>query len=691
MQNREVGAGNKLSIVVMVLSVLVFAASGLLFVVSGQVSVTVSIDAPEEVVVGSDFTARIEISQVENLDVCQYNISFDPSILEATDVTAGQINSTAIPVDMWNQITPGTIKVVQNVPGIQGVSGSGYLAVLHFHALSPGQSNITLSNGLLGDNQAQEIPAEWIGDSVTVTGAADTIPPAPITDLRAGNPTPISITLTWTAPGDDGNAGTASEYDIRYSTSMITEDNWDEAIQCYGEPTPQPAGSSETFTVAGLSPSTTYYFALKTADEVPNWSDLSNVPSETTRTPTPGLFSVYLSFILKNYSSGPQPTPTPTPTPPQQLPPTLVGDNFPICTDWEVQQNPAVAYNSTNNEYLVVWEDWRSGEPDIYARRLSSTGELLFSRLICAAPESQRFPAVAYNNAENEYLVVWEDLRNYNRYTNSGTVEIYGKRVRSIGAPASLDFAISSLTDNHSSYLHAVIYNSITNEYLVIFWSDDGTYGQRISSSGKLQGNNFFISAGGGSSIAYNSVLNEYLVVTATEQGIYGQRVSSTGELQGDPFCISGVRGFRAVAYNSIANEYLVVLADERNASTTGYDIYGQRISSTGELRGENFAITIAANDQKYPVVAYNSFDNEYFVVWDDERDGGHWSIDIYGQGISSLGQLQGNNLPISTAARFQCLPALAYNNISNEYLVVWQDARNMTHTNNDIYGQRVQ
>jgi len=111
----------------------------------------------------------------------------------------------------------------------------------------------------------------------------DTIPPAAVTDLQASNPASTSITLTWTAPGDDGNTGTATEYDIRYLKGMpITESNWNSATQYTGEPTPQVAGSTETFTVIDLSPNTTYYFALKTADEVPNWSDISNCASGTT-------------------------------------------------------------------------------------------------------------------------------------------------------------------------------------------------------------------------------------------------------------------------------------------------------------------------------------------------------------------------------------------------------------------------
>lgn len=91
-----------------------------------------------------------------------------------------------------------------------------------------------------------------------------------------------SVTLTWTAPGDDGNVGTAAVYDVRYSTSLITNANFNAAQQATGEPVPKAAGSTETFTVTGLQPNTAYYFAIKTADEAANWSGLSNVVNKTT-------------------------------------------------------------------------------------------------------------------------------------------------------------------------------------------------------------------------------------------------------------------------------------------------------------------------------------------------------------------------------------------------------------------------
>lgn len=110
----------------------------------------------------------------------------------------------------------------------------------------------------------------------------DMCPPDAVTNLVASNPIANSITLTWTASGDDGNTGTASEYDIRYSTSTITDSSWDSATQVIGEPAPQAAGSAESFVVSGLASGTTYYFAIMTADEVPNWSGLSNVVASET-------------------------------------------------------------------------------------------------------------------------------------------------------------------------------------------------------------------------------------------------------------------------------------------------------------------------------------------------------------------------------------------------------------------------
>ncbi len=106
--------------------------------------------------------------------------------------------------------------------------------------------------------------------------------PMAAVNLQAGNPTSTTIIVAWTAPGDDSASGTASQYNLRYSLSPITENNFGEATEVSGLPSPQVAGSTELVTVSNLAPGTTYYFALKSADEVPNWSGLSNIADGTT-------------------------------------------------------------------------------------------------------------------------------------------------------------------------------------------------------------------------------------------------------------------------------------------------------------------------------------------------------------------------------------------------------------------------
>ncbi|MBU1102668.1 hypothetical protein KJ853_03385 [Patescibacteria group bacterium] len=110
----------------------------------------------------------------------------------------------------------------------------------------------------------------------------DTNAPSPINTLSATALTARTVRLNWTATGDDGSAGTAASYDIRYSTSAITAANFASATQVSGAPAPQISGSAETMTVAGLSGNTTYYFAIKASDESANISSISNVANAIT-------------------------------------------------------------------------------------------------------------------------------------------------------------------------------------------------------------------------------------------------------------------------------------------------------------------------------------------------------------------------------------------------------------------------
>lgn len=113
----------------------------------------------------------------------------------------------------------------------------------------------------------------------------------PILPANAQTPT---VTLTWTAPGDDWDVGTAASYQMRWkstrpdTTSIDTMDSWWAAANTIsGLPPPQVAGTKQSFTFTGPStPGATYYFVMKACDEVPNCSAYSNIASATYPLPT---------------------------------------------------------------------------------------------------------------------------------------------------------------------------------------------------------------------------------------------------------------------------------------------------------------------------------------------------------------------------------------------------------------------
>lgn len=141
-------------------------------------------------------------------------------------------------------------------------------------------------------------PDGYVG-AIDPAGADVTAPDA-IPDLAVNAQTSTTLTLNWEAAYDDVDQPVAS-YDLRRSTSTITEGNWSSATQLTGEPSPQVNPNEETFVDTGLSPSTTYYYAVKSADFSGNISALSNVASGTTSVATTdgvtlGQLEVYPNF-----------------------------------------------------------------------------------------------------------------------------------------------------------------------------------------------------------------------------------------------------------------------------------------------------------------------------------------------------------------------------------------------------------
>jgi hypothetical protein len=351
-------------------------------------------------------------------------------------------------------------------------------------------------------------------------------------------------------------------------------------------------------------------------------------------------------------------------------------------------------------------------------------------------------PAVAYSGTEDEYLVVWSGSHDV-----VGEYEIWGQRVdATTGAQLGADFQISFIgpADNkdHDAEHPDVVYNPQNYQYLVVWSGDhyaDGDFeifGRRVrAGDGALLGSMVRISVMGPGvdpnydgldpAVAFNRSAGEYLVVwegddhqygrVDGEFEIWGRRLDASTNVIGEKFRISymgegGNPDYDAydpdVAYNSqaIPRQYVVVWegdTDSAGLANEEFEIWGQRVVASGGLYYTPFRISDMGpdNNPDYdaldPAIAYNRVNNQYLVVWEGEG----WDVDaydIFGQLLDGSGNGIGDNdfyvsnVGDGANSDYDAVnPAVAFDRADHEYLVVWQDDE-VGAGEYEIWGQRL-
>lgn len=352
---------------------------------------------------------------------------------------------------------------------------------------------------------------------------------------------------------------------------------------------------------------------------------------------------------------------------------------FAICERPSWQLSPAVAWHRQRDQFLVVWEDDRNGQDfDIYGQLLDADGHLLGdNRPLVVSEYDQADPNVFYNPVDAGYLLLWH-------HRQPGHFVIKGQRISALGAPLGTPFDIPSPNEG-KQWIPGCAYNGADNEFLVA-WEDMTTadiLAQRIASDGTALGGTITVAAWPESQwapplVAFNSAQREYLVVwdALADADIYGQIVAADGTLRGEDLTVSLAAGRQFasdVVHSLSSNEYLVVWTDERAIPKHGSDIFAQRLSADGVAIGEELIVSGASEWQRDCRVTHDPGNGEYLLVWWDGRNP-QMANDIYGQRLSLGGAPLGPHLVISSASSDQRQPALARADSSDRALIVWQD-----------------
>lgn len=324
----------------------------------------------------------------------------------------------------------------------------------------------------------------------------------------------------------------------------------------------------------------------------------------------------------------------------------VIGSPFNISTGSIDEAWPAVAYNPVDREYLVVWSNLRATN-DIYAQRISEQGKLL-SWFYVANGE---VPAVAYNEKNNTYLVV------YYKYVGND-FDVYARRINFAG-PTSPEFPVAfNLSENE--ILPSVAYNMHpSHDEFLIVWQNNVT---QPSITKNIEAQRVAGTAGGGNGggdtiggripvavssdinyepdVTYNLNMNEYMTVytrIGSSLDVYGRRITGGGVLLAEtPIDTSGndQHNPTVAAYHlNTANPYLVVFTDTWNDAAG--DVRGYLVDQQGQpVLLINIATTQGQREYE-PAIDQSKAWGGYMVTW---TQGPISDLDIFGMRVSEIG-----------------------------------------------------
>jgi len=124
---------------------------------------------------GVSFDIPVSVNQVSDLYAYEFDLSFDPAILELLSISEGPFlpgtgTTFFLPGTIDNTAGTATFTSDSLVGPVAGASGAGELAVFTFESLSAGTSALKLSNVALLDSGLNDIAFGTTDGQVIVSG-----------------------------------------------------------------------------------------------------------------------------------------------------------------------------------------------------------------------------------------------------------------------------------------------------------------------------------------------------------------------------------------------------------------------------------------------------------------------------------------------------------------------------------------
>ena len=382
-------------------------------------------------------------------------------------------------------------------------------------------------------------------------------------------------------------------------------------------------------------------------------------------------------------------------------------DGIPICTANGDQYYPQICTDG-NGGAIIVWSDARNGyaNMDIYIQRIDSSGSIKWTmngKALCTANNIQNGPQICSDGAGGA-IIAWQDDR-------GSDYDIYAQRIDSSGNIiwTNNGEAITTASDDQVS---VKICNDMAGGAIIV-WIDRSNangdiYAQRIDSTGTVKwtangepiyiaGENWWLpyydvcsDGSGGAIITWDDAR-----VDTMDLEIYAQRIDSTGTVK---WTANGEAVSTAIDpqwYPTICSDgvggAIITWVDQRRIGA--FDIYAQKIDSTGTnkwlVNGVPICTSCSLRLPQYPHPICSDGNGGAYITWSDNRLG-YNKDNIYAQLVNSTGDLQwrDSGVVICRAVDIQEYPLICTNG-SGGAIIAWQDQRD-GYPNDHIYAQHL-
>ncbi|MBN1448192.1 MAG: choice-of-anchor D domain-containing protein, partial [Bacteroidetes bacterium] len=297
-----------------------------------------------------------------------------------------------------------------------------------------------------------------------------------------------------------------------------------------------------------------------------------------------------------------------------------------------------------NHGAIVTWSAHTGSSQDshIYAQRIDGTGKLAWSQevQVSSSDQFESSPCIAGDGSGGAYIA-WS-------FYNNGQYDVFAQRLNAGGAPQWQFGGIGIATGNAPEAAPVLATDGTGKAFLA--WHDWGF---------------------GSASVVQIAVLNPDGSTAAS------LRASSTSGGQENPRLSNIGPGLLGIAWE-----------DGRVAMNTR--AYAQIVDNTGtkSWAADGVAVSSRAGRQVTPFVISDG-NGGMIVVWED-RTGGVTESDLYAQRIAADGSLlwSGTGVPLCTAGQMQSTPSMISDG-ENGAIVTWEDYRS-SFSNPDVYAARI-